>query len=155
MARSTPNTELDLVPIMNLVTILIPFLLMAAAFTSVAVVDVAARSAGEAVEPGEPEERPKVVITGKGLRFMPVDGETTDLQCPGGGCASTDDYALDDLKGMLAQHKASHPDGRALELIASDEVAYDVLIAVMDSSRSDGDEPLYPDVVFGSLPQDG
>lgn len=154
MARSTPNTELDLVPIMNLVTILIPFLLMAAAFTSVAVVDVAARQAGEQTEPGEPEARPKVLITGGGLRFVTADGATTDLACTG-PCGSTDDYALDELKSQLAAHKASNPDGRALELIASDEVAYDVLIAVMDSSRSDGDEPLYPDVVFGSLPQDG
>lgn len=154
MARSTPNTELDLVPIMNLVTILIPFLLMAAAFTSVAVVDVAARSAGESSEPGEPEVRPKVLISGSGLQFVSVDGDTTELGCPG-RCATTDDYALDGLKQALASHKASHPEGRALELIASDEVAYDVLIAVMDSSRSDGNEPLYPDVVFGSLPQEG
>lgn len=154
MARSTPNTELDLVPIMNLVTILIPFLLMAAAFTSVAVVDVAARSAGETTEPGEPEERPKLLISGSGLRFVSIDGTARDLPCPG-ACRTTADYDLDELREALATHKASHPDGRTLELIASDEVAYDVLIAVMDSSRADGAEPLYPDVMFGSLPEPG
>jgi biopolymer transport protein ExbD len=37
--RGVVAEELDLVPIMNLVTILIPFLLMAAQFVSYAVID--------------------------------------------------------------------------------------------------------------------
>ena len=37
--RTTEETPLDLVPIMNLVTILIPFLLMSAQFVTLAVID--------------------------------------------------------------------------------------------------------------------
>jgi biopolymer transport protein ExbD len=37
--RGEQAEELDLVPIMNLVTILIPFLLMASSFVSLAVID--------------------------------------------------------------------------------------------------------------------
>ena len=37
--RTEPSQELNLVPIMNLVTILIPVLLMAAQFVSLAVID--------------------------------------------------------------------------------------------------------------------
>lgn len=153
MRREAPKTELDLVPIMNMVTILIPFLLMSAAFTSVAVVDVSARSGGESTE--EPVERPKVAITTEGFVFTRADGSSEPIPCTAGACRTPEDYDLQALRRELGLHKDRVPEGAALELITGDDVPYDVLIAVMDASRRDGNRDLYPDVLFASVPAGG
>lgn len=149
MARSTTKSDLNLVPVMNMVTILIPFLLMSAAFTSVAVVPVDVSPAGKPTTVEEPEERPSLAVTPKGFLFTGVDGASELLPCPT-GCARTQDYDLEGLTRTLEVHKATHG-GTALELLTDDAVAYDVLIAVLDSSRSAEGEDLYPNVIFGRI----
>ena len=55
---------LDLVPIMNLVTILIPFLLMAAQFVHLAVIDSTLPAIGQPTEvEEEPPDKPPLVLT--------------------------------------------------------------------------------------------
>ena len=85
--RAAAADELDLVPIMNLVTILIPFLLMAAQFVSYAVIDSTLPAIGppQELEDQEDEEPPlnlSVFITGKGYT---VAGSAAVLKGEGGG----------------------------------------------------------------------
>ena len=153
MRREAPSTELDLIPIMNMVTILIPFLLMSAAFTTVAVVDVKAPASADGVD--EPAERPSVAVTGQGLQFTGADGSTATIPCSSALCTGASDYDLVELRRALTLHKERVPEGEALDLITGDEVQYDVLIAVMDASRQDGAHRLYPDVRFASVATGG
>ena len=85
--RGAVAEELDLVPIMNLVTILIPFLLMAAQFVSYAVIDSTLPAIGppQTIEDQEDEEEPlnlSVFITDKGFT---VAGSAAVLKSEGGG----------------------------------------------------------------------
>ena len=57
--RAKEADELNLIPIMNLVTILIPFLLMAASFISLAVIDTTLPAIGDPTPQEEPDEPPK------------------------------------------------------------------------------------------------
>ena len=76
--RSEEMQELNLTPIMNLVTILIPFLIMAAQFVNLAVIDSTLPAIGPpSTEPPDPNEEPplnlSLAITTEGITILGAD----------------------------------------------------------------------------------
>ena len=69
--------ELNLVPIMNLVTILIPFLIMAAQFVQLAVIDSTLPAIGTPQPSDEKPDKPplnlSLAITDRGITIMGAD----------------------------------------------------------------------------------
>ena len=69
--------ELNLIPIMNLVSILIPFLLMAAQFVTLAVIDSTLPAIGPPVPVDNPPDKPplmlSVAITNEGFTILGAD----------------------------------------------------------------------------------
>ena len=61
--RGEDAEDLDLVPIMNLVTILIPFLLMASSFVSLAAIDSTLPAIGQPPEVTEEDEDPPLNLS--------------------------------------------------------------------------------------------
>ena len=137
----------NLVPIMNLVTILIPFLLLTVTFVHLAVVD----SSLPAITPPKPSSDPglglTVAITGDGFvvagRTAVLGEEATPIQDLGDATerlptlARSEDgsYPFDQLTDLMVQIKAAHPDDQNVILMPSHDVTYEVVIHTMDATR--------------------
>jgi hypothetical protein len=167
--RAAAAEELDLVPIMNLVTILIPFLLMAAQFVSYAVIDSTLPAIGppKEVEDKEDEEEPlnlSVFITDKGfsvkgsagtLKNDSEEGEDQGLTIPChlDGCLYDRDgeegaaaaYNIEKLREVLTQVKEEYPDEQNVILVPEPGIPYEVLVLTMDGTRENPDEAANPD----------
>ncbi len=152
---------LNLVPVMNLVTILIPFLLMAAEFVQLAVIDSTLPQIGpiKTVEE-EPEKPPlnlSLAITEKGITVLGADavlfpdgkpeaaeGEEQPPTVPcksGGACTGVDDYDWKRLTSILAQIKDEYPDDENVILVPDSRIKYEIIVKAMDASREDVDNP--------------
>ena len=166
--------ELNLVPIMNLVTILIPFLIMAAQFVQLAVIDSTLPAIGAPTPSDEKPDKPplnlSLAITDRGVTVMGADavlypegapevaeGETRPPTVPcmsGGVCNSVEDYNWAKLTDELVKVKNEYPDEEDANviLVPDNHIKYEVIVKTMDSSRGtkseDNDGLLFPNVVI-------
>jgi biopolymer transport protein ExbD len=145
--RAKEADELNLIPIMNLVTILIPFLLMAASFISLAVIDTTLPAIGDPTpqeeEPDKPPLNLSVVITDSGFTVLGAiehilhpEGEPT-IPCVIDGCASPDDYDYKELVRLLNLIKDDYLEDENVILVPEASVPYEVMIRTMDATRED------------------
>ncbi len=158
--RTAASADLDLLPVMNLVTILIPMLLMGATVVNLAVID----STLPAIVPGPNESEPglqlTVAVTDQGIGLKGAAGaieaaEDLDIPCQRQPCG-VDGYDYDSLTQALARIKDEHPDESSLILLPEARVSYEVLVKVMDAAREDRSQPdasgeprlLFPSVVM-------
>ena len=150
--REIEEKGLDLVPVMNLVTILIPFLLMSAQFVSLAVIDSSAPAIGE---PQEVEEEPdedklslSLLITDVGFtisgadKVLPKDDEVNGPQiaCLDAQCASPEAYDYKELTRRLALVKDRYPDEPNVVFVPSPMTEYETLVYTMDATREDPED---------------
>jgi len=168
--------DLDLTPIMNLVTILIPFLIMAAQFVHLAVIDSTLPAIGPpSTEPPPPDEKPplqlSLSISGKGISVLgadmvlypdgnkpaAVEGEEKPptLPCKSGACTTVDDYDWAELAAKLNLIKDQYPDDQNVILVPDGNIRYEILVKAMDVTREDpnnktetGPRELFPFVVI-------
>ncbi|NOY26625.1 MAG: biopolymer transporter ExbD [Oligoflexia bacterium] len=168
--------DLNLVPVMNLVTILIPFLLMAAEFVSLAVIDSTLPAIGPPQpvdeEPDKPPLNLSLAITEQGITVLGADlvlhpdgappvveGEIRPPTVPctsGGVCTGLKDYDWTELTRILALIKDEYPDDENVILVPDQRTKYELVVKAMDASREDSDnrgpdgEPrlLFPFVVI-------
>lgn len=127
--------ELNITPIMNVFMILVPFLLLCAAFTHVSMVDL---SLPVSADPAQEEEETvelslRVSITEAGLR---VEGNAASLvllpPLPSG------ELDFEGLARQLAQVHKSFPDERAVVVAAAPAVRYQPIVSVMDRCKAAG-----------------
>lgn len=162
--RQEDSQELNLIPIMNLVTILIPFLIMAAEFVQLSVIDSTLPAIGPPQpveeEPDKPPLNLSLAITGKGITVLGADavlnpegaGEGAAAAAPavegeerpptvpcksGGTCTGVDDYDWDELTRILGLIKDQYPDDENVILVPDQRVRYEIIVKTMDSSRED------------------
>ena len=149
--RGGQAEELDLVPIMNLVTILIPFLLMASSFVSLAVIDSTLPAIGAPTEPSDDQEETlslSIAVTDEGFTVMGSDaalksdaeeGEDKGptIPCKQLGCPSVEAYDTKELTRLLGELKDRWPDEENVILVPESDIPYDVLILTMDATRND------------------
>jgi biopolymer transport protein ExbD len=162
-ARTQTNSAPDLVPIMNLVTILIPFLLLSVTFVNLAVVDSTVPAIGPTT-PSPDSLNLRVVITDRGYLVKadsPILAEGTEVE--GSEAVPTlarqvdGAYPFDELQALMVQLKAAHPDQDSVVLIPEDVVDYETVVGTMDATRdwtppgAQARELLFPRVVLGSL----
>lgn len=155
--RKTKADGLNLLPFMNLVTLLIPLLLMASQFVELAVIDSTVPGIIANTDPNPPPQAPPlhlvlavgrdgISVGGADALLAPDGGEATvDCASP---CVEPDDYDLAALQHMLLVVKDAHPDEDSLILQPDAGVPFDVLVAVLDASRSHEGRALFPAAVF-------
>lgn len=150
MRKTTSKGDLDLVPIMNLVTILIPFLLLSAQFVQISTIDNAlpAMSDENLADPTQEALNLSVGITDLGyvVDASPFD-EPVELSCVGGMCKSATAWDTRGLAELLEDLKRDWPDADAMILVPTSDIPYEVVIATLDTARrtADGME-LFPAV---------
>ncbi len=143
--RSSAIPGLNLLPVMNLVTILIPLLLMAAQMVHLAVIDSTLPAISPITAPAPPSEALllRLLITGEGMALKGSQGlEVEGLPCAETKCAGVSSYDFEGLSAQLADIKVQHPTADSLVLVPTERVPYEVLIAAMDAAREDASHNL-------------
>ena len=148
---SNSSSELDLVPVMNMVAILIPFLLFSAQFVELSVVENTLPGMVDAAPQG-PEEplALRVKITEEGYEVAASASALPDpveIGCVGGWCRSATMWNTDELAEVLVDLKAAYPDEQTMIVEPGSDVPYEVLISTMDAARAHEGRPLFPSVM--------
>ena len=159
--KSEDETELNMVPIMNMFMVLIPFLLMSASFYQIKAINtsvpVHADTHADDVSNNEKEKITVVLelkekeIRVSALSETPNDLFLSDLKTV--ISRQTDHEAFtDELVDFLKVLKSQYPASDTLILIPDEEVLYREIVQTMDSARDFETEKLFPNIVLsGSL----
>jgi biopolymer transport protein ExbD len=145
---------------MNLMVVLVPFLLMSAAFTEISIHDLNLPTISEA-SGGASNDRKQLtleVIIRQGHLDV-IDRSSGRIKLIPNTAKGHDFVALND---KLKEIKAAYPHVTAVTLLLEPDVQYDKLIATMDAVRSYQDKgggtkavkrDLFPDVSIGDAPR--
>lgn len=160
------DTELNLVPIMNLFTVLIPFLLLSAAFIQVKVINASVPAIADGSDPEREQEaydqRPVVVnlqvqSAGYAVSASGEDLSAEELRKLTARIGRKQrEYDRDALQRYLVAVKQRYPKSDTIIIAPDPEIPYQRIIEVMDTSRelpgADGAKRyLFPKVVVTSL----
>ena len=157
-ARDT-NPELDITSFMNLMVILIPFLLLNAVFTQVAVLQVAMPNDGSGAAPEVKKPLVLEVMVYKD-RFLVADRQTGPMKT-----IPVDDKGEHDFKALneyLREVKTQYPTVTDASILLEQSTVYNKLIQTMDAVRIINSQvngkptkyALFPDVSIGDAPEE-
>ncbi len=159
--RSEEDTELNMVPIMNMFMVLIPFLLISASFYQIKAINtsipVHSDTQADDISKNEKEKITVVLelkekeIRVSGLSETPNDLFLSDLKMviPR---EPDNEASTDELVNFLKALKSRYPASDTLILIPDEEVLYREIVQTMDSARDFEKERLFPNIVLsGSL----
>ncbi len=155
--RHTPETaELNITAFMNLMVILVPFLLMTAVFSRLAILELTLP--GSSTEPADPQE---LVFQ---LEIIVREGqiEVGDRNVGALGVYPRDvgGYDYEALTAKLTEIKNSYPEKTEASILLEADIAYDTLVQVMDRVREAETvvdnvivrTDLFPDISIGDAP---
>ena len=127
--RARKPAELLLVPMIDIFTVLVTFLLMTAVFSRITIVQLDLPSASDG-KVTEPTFRLEVIVRPEGLEL--TNGRESIAALP----LVNGDYDLTTLSAMALALKKEHPTVDTASVLMAPEVEYDNLIQVMDAIRS-------------------
>ncbi len=156
--RNVDTAELNITAFMNLMVILVPFLLITAVFSRLAVLEL--NLPGSSSEPVDPQEQAfqlEVIIRTDKIE---VGDRNQGLL---GVYPNTDDgYDYEALSSKLSELKNRYPKKTDAAILLEQDIEYDTLVQVMDRvrivERVDDDEQsvkrfdLFPDISIGDAP---
>lgn len=132
------NTELNLVPFIDLMSVLITFLLITAVWSQVSMIQLGSSIEGKKSENQEPMDPPpdadvvlRVDAREEGFRVV-METETQTIPKKG------TEYDGVALKAMLAKFKEKYPDKTDAKLSVQEQLPYEVLITGMDALLQSG-----------------
>jgi biopolymer transport protein ExbD len=159
--------DLNLIPVMNLFMVLIPFLLMGAAFFHMAVIPTSTPShtPGESDVPKTPTTvSASLVIKSDrlALNFSSTNLTKEQMRDLGAEWPVTDgEMPVEKMQSHLLSIKQKYPDSTTLVVLPDGELPYQQLVEVLDKTREiqdgtdkDGDKiykELFPVTVFSKL----
>jgi biopolymer transport protein ExbD len=155
-ARARKPGELMLVPMIDIFTVLVTFLLMTAVFSRITIVQLDLPSAAEG-KPAEPAFRLEVVVLSEGFELTNGTQQIAALPKVNG------EYDLKSLSELALALKREHPQSEAASVLMAPNVPYDMLIQTMDAIRdaevpAGADNPqrtkvvLFPKIAVGDAP---
>jgi biopolymer transport protein ExbD len=155
--RSKDPAELNITAFMNLMVVLVPFLLITAVFSRLAVLELNLPAAGDEAGDDQPVLALEVTVRAERLEIGDRNrGRLALIE------RDLDDHgALAELSERLQDLKAEYPDILAATLLLEPDIQYDMLVQVMDTVRvvehqRNGDAPvqmeLFPDISIGDAP---
>lgn len=160
-SRDEEEPDINMIPVMNMFMVLIPFLLMSASFFDIKAINTSVPvHADTASKEADPEKTQKITVVleikSNEVRISALSDTPNDLQLSSmeivvprmiGGEISVAAVA-DHLKSLKARYPASD----TMILIPDDEVSYHEIIRAMDCARRYESEELFTNVVLsGSL----
>lgn len=154
--RNRETAELNITAFMNLMVILVPFLLITAVFSRLAVLEL--NLPGSSTEPPNPQE---LVFQ---LEVIIREGriEVGDRNVGAFGIyPNTDEgYDFDALSAKLSEIKKRYPQKTDAAILLESDISYDTLVQVMDRVRVEEKiqgrkvvrHDLFPDISIGDAP---
>ena len=145
---------MNITAFMNLMVILVPFLLITAVFSRIAILELNLPAAAtDQQAPRKPDLQLEVILRrdaievaqgGSGITLAKHDGH----------------YDLNRVSELLQRIKAQHPGKTDITLLLEPEIPYDALVQVMDTARvatrTEGGRQfkseLFPDISIGDAP---
>ncbi|GAC1455736.1 MAG: hypothetical protein PVS2B3_02170 [Steroidobacteraceae bacterium] len=143
MRRERKPAELLLVPMIDIFTVLVTFLLMTAVFSRITVMQIDLPSSA-AAKPAEPPFRLEVIVRQDGFELS--DGKQVIDTLPKLQGA----YDLAGLTQRTLQVKREHPGSEDASVLAEPKVPYDELIQAMDAIRGT-EVPATDELVAGQV----
>jgi hypothetical protein len=142
--------EINLIPLLDMVSLLIQLLLVNAQFGVFAQISTAI---------GAPSDQPQeglqlqvgVSPQGFAVSWTEAGGrKEKTLPCASGACSAPESYDAAGLQGLAAEIKRAHPGDASVQLVLGQDVSFEVIARAMDALRGTTDTPMFPDVVLGS-----
>jgi biopolymer transport protein TolR len=128
--KKVVDFQLNLIPFIDLLSVLISFLLMTSVWTQIAKIDVKQSPNLPSDEPTPPPEEEKlnltVLIKGSGYTVTKKGAVVKEIEKKG------EEYDSTTLGEILKQVRAEHPDNEDVNVTSEDKVPYKELITVMD-----------------------
>ncbi|MGA1870643.1 MAG: ExbD/TolR family protein [bacterium] len=155
-SKGIEEIDIDMVPIMNMFLVLIPFLLMSAAFFHLRAINTSVPVLAEGKEGaiGKAEEKVTVIVEIKedALHLSTISDSVNDIALSKLETRivkeKEDEYPLDKMVLCLRKIKESYPASDTLILIPDGIVLYETIIQTMDVARQTEEGPLFPNVVI-------
>jgi biopolymer transport protein ExbD len=156
--RHKEVAELNITAFMNLMVILVPFLLITAVFSRLAVLELNLPSSdSQSVDQQEPELQLEITVREDSIEVGDRNAGVLSR------IANTDEgYDLAELNGYLTRVKQQFPDKADATLLLERDISYQVLVEVMDAvrvaERFDGAGrdvvryELFPEISIGDAP---
>ena len=153
------DVELDMVPIMNMFLVLIPFLLMSASFLQMKAINtsVPVLSSGENTqELNTKDSKIKLTIIVE-LKENNIHVSATSDNAPEEilnkidkkiGKKNSGSYPVDELGNFLKDIKVNYPESDTVIIIPEESIVYETIIKTMDIARYSGENPMFPKVVL-------
>ena len=154
--RNVETAELNITAFMNLMVILVPFLLITAVFSRLAVLEL--NLPGSSTEPADPQEQIfQLEVT---VRLGQIEVGDRNLGALGVYPNTDSGYDYDALSAKLSDIKKRYPEKTDASILLEADIPYDTLVQVMDRVRvaetiveknvvrSD----LFPDISIGDAP---
>lgn len=127
--RSYKPAELLLVPMIDIFTVLVTFLLMTAVFSRITILELDLPSANSASATA-PAFRLEVIVRKQGLELTNGSDLIATIPNVGG------EYDLKSLSQLAMSLKHDYPDANDASVLLEPDIEYDHLIQVMDAIRS-------------------
>ncbi len=153
------TAELNITAFMNLMVILVPFLLMTAVFSRLAIIEL--NLPGSSSEPANQQNLTfHLEVT---VRKDQIEVGDRNQGRFGVYKNSEDGYDFDALSEKLSEIKKRYPEKTDVAILLESDIAYDTLVQVMDRVRitqkiEDGAivrSDLFPDISIGDAPVNG
>jgi biopolymer transport protein ExbD len=131
--RKIIESDLEIMPLMNLFVALIPMLLISAVFLNVTVIDMQAPPPTSDDQDSDVKKGLALAVTIEDERY-----QVTGSRIKGQTIRRTEADAEDKLAAVLAAVAANHPDNQDVTIVSQPYTKYYDIIAVMDISRDAG-----------------
>ncbi|MFT4048171.1 MAG: biopolymer transporter ExbD [Solimonas sp.] len=149
-ARRRRGTELNIVSMIDILTVLVFFLLVNQIGVSILGINLPDASAAVTSEP--PPQDLSVVVRPDALTLA-NNGEALASFARRGA-----EYDYAGLRGRLRELKAAQPDDRRISLLVDAGIPYQIVVTLMDTVRADpgdghgAEAELFPDIAIGAAP---
>jgi biopolymer transport protein TolR len=143
--RKAVNSELNLVPYIDLLTCMVTFLLITAVWTQLARIDVTQKGQAQSAEQTDekpPETKLVIVINEDGFTIAGgAAGDQRPIKKKEGK------YDYDSLALILKEVKKTYPDKKDVHIASEDTIQYEFVIQTMDTALS----AQFPDIAVTDL----
>jgi len=159
--HNVETAELNITAFMNLMVILVPFLLITAVFSRLAILELnLPGSSNEPVEPQDQVFQLEIVV-----RADKIEVGDRNQGLLGIYLNTEDGYDFDAVGDKLVELKDRYPDKTDASILLEQEIPYDTLVQIMDTVRVSVDievgeddkkelvrTDLFPDISIGDAP---
>lgn len=158
-SRNVETAELNITAFMNLMVILVPFLLITAVFSRLAILEL--NLPGSSTEPADPQEltfQLEVIVRNSSIEVGDRNVGALGVYPNGDG-----GYDFEAMSDKLSEIKRRYPEKTDASILLEPDIDYDTLVQVMDRVRveevvqddSIDRNDLFPDISIGDAPIKG